>query len=66
MQDNKPKWLVELTSSLNALSEEIGLDDSGASRMREFIVSIAKSQYMAGNRAGIYWAKNGKNRPAET
>ncbi len=65
MEDKKPKWYAELLNALNALGEELGLDDLGTERMRDFVVSTAKSQYMAGNRAGIYWAKNGKNKAVE-
>ncbi|OGL94650.1 hypothetical protein A2348_03440 [Candidatus Uhrbacteria bacterium RIFOXYB12_FULL_58_10] len=62
MEETRQKWHVELIRSVNGLAEDVGLDDLGASRMREFVLSIAKSQYMAGNRAGIYWARNGKNK----
>lgn len=65
MEDKKPKWYTELTTALNGLGEELGLDDIGTQRMRDFVVSTAKMQYMAGNRAGIYWARNGKNKTVE-
>lgn len=64
MEDKKPKWYAELTAALNNLAEELGLDDIGTQRMRDFVVSTAKSQYMEGNRAGIYWARTGKNKTA--
>lgn len=57
---------MDLIRAVNGFAEEIGLDDFNADRMREFVVSTAKSQYMAGNRAGIYWARNGKNKMAAT
>ena len=53
---------MELIRAINGFAEEIGLDESTSDRMRDFILSTAKSQYMAGNRAGIYWARNGKNK----
>jgi hypothetical protein len=62
MDDKKPKWHMELIRAINGFAEEIGLDESTSDRMRDFILSTAKSQYMAGNRAGIYWARNGKNK----
>lgn len=61
MDDQKPKWYVEITRAINALGEELGLDDFGTQKMRDFVVSTAKSQYTAGNRAGIYWTRTGKN-----
>lgn len=63
-EEKKPVWLVSLIAKINSLAEEVGLDDEGVSRFREFIVSTAKAQYVAGNNAGIYWAKYGKNKAA--
>jgi len=50
-------WQQKLTSGINSLAEEFGLDDGSASRMREFVFQIAKDQYLAGNRSGIRWAR---------
>lgn len=63
-EEKKPLWLVQLISKVNALAEEVGLDDEGIFRFREFILSTAKAQYVAGNNAGIYWARHGKNKAA--
>lgn len=63
-QDKQPKWYVDLVAGINAVSEELGLDDLGTERIRTFVLTTAKAQYLAGNRAGIYWAKNGKNQGA--
>lgn len=63
-EDKRPKWYVDLTAAVHALAEEFGLDDLSTQRMRDFVVSTAKSQYMEGNRAGIYWARTGKNKGA--
>lgn len=62
MEEVKAKWYVELVSAINTLAEELGIDDLGTRRMRDFVVSTAKAQYTAGNRAGIYWARTGKNK----
>lgn len=50
-------WQQKLTSGINSLSEEFGLDDAATSRMREFIFQIAKDQYLAGNKSGIRWIR---------
>ena len=58
----RPLWTVDLVSKINALAEECQLDDESTDRFREFVVSVAKSNYVAGNSAGIYWARTGKVR----
>lgn len=61
--DAKPApWKARLIATLNALAEEFGLGESEASRLRAFVLDTAKAQYASGNKAGIYWARNGKNR----
>ena len=64
MEDTKAKWYVDLLRAINGLAEELGLDDLGTGRVRDFIVSTAKAQYMEGNRSGIRWARTGKNKGA--
>ena len=61
-EEKKPLWLTTLTSKVNTLAEEFGLDDAGLERFRDFVVSVAKAQYVAGNSAGIHWARTGKNK----
>ena len=51
-------WYKELASSCNGLAEELGLDDFGTSKMREFVFAKAKEQFKAGNRNGIRWARS--------
>lgn len=63
-EEKKPVWLVNLIAKINALAEKVGLDDDGVSEFRDFVVSTAKAQYVAGNSAGIHWARTGKNKPA--
>lgn len=63
-EEKKPIWLVNLIAKVNSMAEEVGLDDQGLDRFRDFIVTTAKSQYVAGNNAGIYWARHGKNKAA--
>jgi hypothetical protein len=67
MAEQFSHWFDKLTAGLNSLAEELGLDDMATSRMRDFVVGIAKEQYKAGNRAGIRWARSGTSaRPAQT
>lgn len=58
MMEHETPWYKALVSVCNELGEELGLDDDGTKRMRDFVILEAKRQYTAGNRAGIYWARN--------
>lgn len=49
-------WFSSLISNINTLGEELGLDDSGTDKMRDFVIDNARAQYKAGNRSGIGWA----------
>jgi len=62
-QNNKATWFMALIGHAQAFAEKVGLDDDQTMALREIIVTIAKEQYMAGNRAGIAWAK--KNMPVK-
>ena len=55
-EEKKVNWFDNLISRLNTLGEELGLDDSGTKKMRDFVVDNAREQYKAGNRSGIHWA----------
>jgi len=54
---NQP-WYKQLASACNSLAEELGLDDFGSTKMREFVFATAKDQFRAGNRSGIRWARS--------
>lgn len=61
----KPFWIIDLVKKTNALAKDFQLDDLQTEIFRDFIVSQAKSNYVAGNNAGIYWARHGKSKAAE-
>lgn len=50
-------WHERIVSAVNTLSEELGLDDQGTVRLREFTMTTAKDQFKAGNKSGIRWAR---------
>lgn len=58
-QDNTTpnRWYTELVQSVNGLAEELGLDDMGTQKLRDFAFEKAKEQFKAGNRSGIRWAR---------
>ena len=62
--NDKANWFMTLIGSIQALAEELGLDDVSSQKLREFVLNTAKSQFKAGNSSGIYWAR--KNPPKDT
>ena len=64
----KAKWYVELMERFSSLMARIGMPDSAISEIRDFMLSVAREQYMAGNRSGIAWMrkKAGGSTSAET
>ncbi|GEM_PF-872783 len=56
-QTTANRWYALLATEANTLSEELGLDDFGTQKLREFVFQKAKEQYRAGNRSGIRWAR---------
>lgn len=49
-------WYKTLCDRALSLSEQLGLEDAQALFLRDFVVSVAKEQYMVGNKSGIAWA----------
>ncbi len=56
METPKNNWYKALVNEINSVSEELGLDDMGTDRLRDFVVERAKDQFKAGNKSGIRWA----------
>ncbi|MFA6130836.1 MAG: hypothetical protein WC730_01060 [Patescibacteria group bacterium] len=53
------KWYVELLERFNTLMERLGIPNDVSGEMKTFILGVAREQYMAGNRSGIRWARQG-------
>ncbi len=49
------KWHLPFIERVQAFAEECGLDDFHTSKLRDFVMFVAKEQYRAGNRSGIRW-----------
>ncbi len=49
-------WYRELVSRVNTLSETFGLDDLQTSDLRNFVMTIAQSQFKVGSKSGAAWA----------
>lgn len=54
-QSTKGKWYTELMQRFQGLTGRLGLSEHEADQVKEFILSIAREQFMAGNRSGIAW-----------
>jgi hypothetical protein len=63
-EQTRPLWLQRVISRANELSESFQLDDEQARTLREYVVWVARDNYIEGNSAGIHWARTGKNRPS--
>jgi hypothetical protein len=64
MENAKGSWFMKVLASINQLSEELGLDDLGSQKLREFVLAKCKEEYMAGNRSGIRWARTNPQKVA--
>jgi hypothetical protein len=51
------KWYVELIEKFKKLMELHGMPDDVALDVKDFVLDVAREQYMAGNRSGIAWAR---------
>lgn len=57
VRNTKAKWYVELMERFSNLMARVGMRDDAIQEVREFMLSVAKEQYMAGNRSGIAWMR---------
>lgn len=65
-QTTANRWYSMLATEANSLGEELGLDDMGTQKLRDFLFAKAKEQYKAGNRSGIRWARMNPSAPSST
>lgn len=64
--EKKSMWMRDIIAKVHALAEDIQMDDMHTvSQLRDFVLSIAKEQFMAGNRSGISWARRQMNGPVQ-
>ena len=52
----KGTWYKSILTKVTEITEELGLDEMNASRLRDFSINVARDQFRAGNRSGIRWA----------
>lgn len=57
VKNPQAKWYVDLSNRFEALMHNLGLPDEVGVEIKTLLISIAKEQYMAGNRSGIRWAR---------
>lgn len=60
MNDTKTpnaRWYVSLAERLKTLTENLGITDDAAAEIKTFMLTVAREQYMTGNKSGIRWAR---------
>ncbi|MBU1126440.1 MAG: hypothetical protein ABH826_04230 [Patescibacteria group bacterium] len=57
VRNTKAKWYTELMHRFHKLMDHIGMPDEATEEIKEFMLSLAREQYMAGNRSGIAWMR---------
>ncbi len=56
MEKQAPKWYIEMTTKLNNLATNLGIEGPALAEIRNFVIEVAKSQYKSGNKSGIRFA----------
>lgn len=56
-QASKQPWFVNLIARFQQLADRIDMPDEATAEIRQFMIEIAKEQYLAGNRSGIAWIR---------
>lgn len=56
MQNQQKNWFQNLSDKINQLATQFGLDDTQTNAFRDFVVTIARSQYQIGTKSGAGWA----------
>lgn len=56
VKNTKAKWYTQLMKRFEDLMARLGMPDPAIDELKEFMLSVAREQYMAGNRSGIRWA----------
>ncbi len=55
--DKKQNWLEKLTDRFNALMAKYDMPEDIHHEIESFVLSVAKDQYIAGNKSGISWLR---------
>ena len=56
-QQKQTGWYHTLMTGIETIGEQLDLQGEERLALREFIMKMAKEQYMAGNKAGIRWLR---------
>lgn len=56
VKNSKGKWYRELMQRFGNLMSRLGLSQNESDQIKEFLLAIAREQYMTGNRCGIKYA----------
>lgn len=61
-ENKKTSWYHALTTGIETIGEQLELQGEERLALREFLMKMAKEQYMAGNKAGIKWLRMQMNK----
>lgn len=50
-------WYSSLLGNITTMADQLELESEQRESLRDFIVDVAKTQYCAGNKAGIHWLR---------
>ncbi len=50
-------WYVTLMNRFERLMESVGVTEDAAAEIKTFMLTVAREQYMSGNKSGIRWAR---------
>lgn len=62
MTQTSSRWYVELLKRFTDISTRLQLNEKTREELKEFVLAIAKEQYMTGNRCGIRWMREQTNK----
>ena len=64
-EQNKNLWISKLANRAGELAEELELTEKQTEKLKDFVFSVAREQYRAGNSAGIRWGRMNPVQPKE-
>jgi len=58
VKNPQAKWYVDLSNKFSVLMQNLGMPEDVATEIKTFVLTIARDQYLAGNKSGIRWARS--------
>ncbi|RMD51298.1 hypothetical protein D6827_02525 [Candidatus Parcubacteria bacterium] len=58
IKNTNAMWYQNIINRFEKLIKEIQANEKQAEKIKDFVLNIAREQYLNGNRSGIRWARN--------